>query len=121
MQQLVEYILNPGQQESVERLLEFQSSRIRQLPAHGPMPAVTPEMAILGQLSEIIQIVRHWVETQKELIAQVKTLEGKTYILTVRSSILNETMDLVLQQVPTPATTQQPTNQAPTKKQQKQN
>ena len=64
-------------------------------------------MTILGQISEIMQIVRQWVETQKELIAQVKTLEGKINRLSGRSLILNETMNLVLRQVPTPATTQQ--------------
>ena len=71
----------------------------RSNPAKSAAPAVNPELEILGQIRDIMQIVREWVETQKDLITQVNMLEGKINTLI--------------------ATTQQSTQQPPTKKQRK--
>ena len=74
MQQLVEYILNPRQHGSVEWQLDvptppnppISSPPANAIPAPTPAPAVNPELVILGQIRDIMQIVREWVETQKD-------------------------------------------------------
>lgn len=62
MQQLVGYILNPRQQEGVEWQLDVPTTPNPPLsspPANAtPAPPVNPEIEILGQISEIMQIVR---------------------------------------------------------------
>ena len=78
MSQLVEYILNPQPQDGVEWQPDDTTTTTASEQADEPAAlAPAPEIEILRQISEIMQVVKEWVETQQQLITQVNTLEGK--------------------------------------------
>ena len=92
---------NPRQQDGAEWQLDVSTTPISSpsadaTTAQAPAPAVNSEIEILGKISEIMQVVKEWVEAQRKLITQVNTLESKINTLI--------------------ATKQQTTQQPPTKK-----